>query len=142
MALKTQLIEHENKYETKVLKLGPEDPHFTFANMCCDVAIARSYGTTRLLTAERDEEEQEENVMPKAPNPYTQQIVEQVPQITQSKQQLLSPDVCGVCCNYDRKDHSHGYCRGFKWDGNVVGSKDVACDEFDLAMGEFEEANA
>jgi len=135
VALKTSLIEDQNKYETKVIKLGPEDPHFAFANMCCDVAIARAYGTTRLLTDEQEQEDQQTK-QAKPANPIMEQLTQRVPQIAQPAR----TETCGACVNYDsRADGISGKCQGFKWSGNTVQKGYIGCDEFDTRIGDYGE---
>lgn len=41
--------EDELKYRGVVKKIGPDDPHFAFANMFADIAWARDYGTQQIL---------------------------------------------------------------------------------------------
>lgn len=50
-ALVVEWKEDERKARLKVLKVGI-DPHFSFANMLCDVAWARAYGTSTVILPE------------------------------------------------------------------------------------------
>lgn len=47
-ALVVELKDDERKARAKVLKVGI-DPHYSFANMLCDVAWARAYGTSTMI---------------------------------------------------------------------------------------------
>ena len=40
--------EGERKYRRKVIKVGI-DPHFSYANMLCDVAYSRAHGTATFI---------------------------------------------------------------------------------------------
>jgi hypothetical protein len=41
--------ENERRFRRRVQKIGGEDPHFAYANMLCDVAWIRRYGTEQML---------------------------------------------------------------------------------------------
>lgn len=101
---KTALIaekdDETNKYRRSVKKVGI-DPHFSYANMLCDVAWARSHGTSSfILPAERSplgsRNQIVEDAMPGALHGALQQI-------------LYTPkgDVCGRCVSFDKEV---GFC--------------------------------
>lgn len=52
-ALVVDIKDDERKAKPKVLKVGI-DPHYAFANMLCDVAWARSYGTSTMILPTQD----------------------------------------------------------------------------------------
>lgn len=70
-ALVAEKDEETNKYRRVVKKVGI-DPHFSYANMLCDVAWARSHGTTTFMIPEddamSDQRETVEKAMPGLPS--------------------------------------------------------------------------
>lgn len=84
--------EHTNQYRRVVKKIGI-DPHFSYANMLCDVAWSRAHGTTTFIMADSK---------PAANDPSPNRVhvpglagaaIEQINQ--------LQTDVCGRCVNRD-----------------------------------------
>lgn len=99
----------------KVLKVGI-DPHYSFANMLCDVAWARAHGTTSFILPEA----------PKMPNNIS--VVEKISEIVKiplATLPALSGDVCGKCSAFDPET---GWCneRHFKTRADAP-----ACDFYD-----------
>lgn len=118
---KTALVVEDDpdtrKPTARVQKVGI-DPHYAFANMLCDVAWARSHGTTAFI-------------LPDAPkdNGVQQVLHADLPGVPEQVVRLVSDapaagDVCGRCASYDAR---RGMCaeRGF-----LVGAADPACDLF------------
>ena len=79
VALRSIRDDKQNKFQNLVEKVGSEDPHFTYANMCCDVAIARAYGTTRILTSEIGREMDKKEAQEATQDVYLKQIREAIP---------------------------------------------------------------
>lgn len=114
-ALVAEKDEETNKYKRSVKKIGI-DPHFSYANMLCDVAWARAHGTsTFILPQEKpvsEKQKQIEEAMPGLPTGVLA-MVEDLPE-----------GVCGRCSAYDAEN---GSCmeRNF-----MVGAKDPGCAIF------------
>jgi len=70
--------EDERRQRRRVKKVGI-DPHFAFANMLCDVAWTRAYGTTRILFGSAVDENEDSG--PVERSPISQQIAELYPQL-------------------------------------------------------------
>jgi len=125
--------EKEEKRTNRVEKIGSEDPHFAYANMCCDVAIARAYGTTRLLTSEMDHEA-------KAETEAAKDLRENNPEMVQIRAVLPSAgrivrETCGACCNFKPDDPddptcANGRCQGMTWNNQKIMAVDPKCEEF------------
>lgn len=117
---KTALIaekdEETNKYSRVVKKVGI-DPHFSYANMLCDVAWARSHGTSSFILPDAPEATQVQKNLEKSMPGLSPQIIGMV-------QEPLVGVVCGLCTSYDA---DAGRCteRGF----NVL-PKDAGCPIF------------
>ena len=77
-----------------VAKLGV-DPHFSYANMLCDVAWARSHGTSTFWFPEKSEQEK---VMDKV----QKNMPGLPPNIVQQMERPPAGDVCGVCEAFDK----------------------------------------
>lgn len=128
IALKTEKEENETKYTTSVEKIGPEDPHFAFANMCCDVAIARAYGTTRLITQEIEDEEQVEGPQTLKPTgAFMEQIRKTFPMVGQTKK-----ETCGACANFRpyADNPIKGRCHGDIYRNVETLASNVLCDDY------------
>ena len=134
IALKSEQDEKENRFTNKVEKIGSEDPHFAYANMCCDVAIARAYGTTRLITEEIQEEESlPKEARRKANITYLDQIKQRFPTFGQ-----VVKETCGGCMNFksDLTDPTKGKCHGDMWHNHTVKQNAPKCGEFSSVDGE------
>jgi hypothetical protein len=90
----------------KVQKVGI-DPHFSYANMLCDVAWARNHGTTTFFLPQGDKEmsETQKKVIDAMPGLN--------PQVVKMVEDLVPGEVCGRCIGFDK---STGMCteRGLK----------------------------
>lgn len=125
--------EKEEKRTNRVEKIGSEDPHFSYANMCCDVAIARAYGTTRLLTSEIEHEQAaiaERQKEARANNPEMSQIRERIPSVG-----LIVKETCGACFNFkpddeDDDENVNGRCGGIEWNRQRIMKADPKCQEY------------
>lgn len=120
---KTALVVEDDdetrKPKGRVQKVGI-DPHYAFANMLCDVAWARAYGTTSFI-------------FPEAPKdaPVQAAIRETLPGVPASVLHLVEDraqgDVCGRCEAFDART---GFCRERRF---TVRASDPACELFFLA---------
>lgn len=118
---KTALIaekdDETNKYRRSVKKVGI-DPHFSYANMLCDVAWARSHGTTSFIIPDASGSTNH-TIKPEdigmAPLASAVQAL---------RDEVLTGSVCGRCASFDPVD---GMCmeRWFK-----VRETDVGCAMF------------
>lgn len=90
-ALVAEKDEETNKYKRSVKKVGI-DPHFSYANMLCDVAYARAHGTsTFILPAGPDKGQKLE--------PEKVDVGNLVPRVAELMQELTG-EVCGRCSAY------------------------------------------
>ncbi|BCP56289.1 hypothetical protein K32_49060 [Kaistia sp. 32K] len=89
-ALVAEKDEETNQYTRRVKKIGI-DPHFSYANMLCDVAWARAHGTSTFI-------------LPQSEQPRTSEMGGAVVprQLAEVREQLESVqgDVCGRCISY------------------------------------------
>lgn len=93
-ALVVEQKEDERKHRAKVVKIGI-DPHFSYANMLCDVAWARAHGTSTFLLPDVGTTKPKQLLDPQAieaPAPL-QAYVEQL--------EIVRGDVCGRCVSFD-----------------------------------------
>ncbi|MBI1207413.1 MAG: hypothetical protein GC191_09000 [Azospirillum sp.] len=112
-ALVVEKDEEQKKFRRKVVKVAI-DPHYSYANMLCDVAWARNHGTsTFVMPEERAMTTQAEKLKDSAPGlpGHVLRLVNDAPEGT-----------CGRCSSFDG-----GACRarGFR-----VGARDPACVVF------------
>jgi hypothetical protein len=125
-ALVVEQDEETRKPKLKVMKVGI-DPHFSYANMLCDVAWARSHGTSTFI-------------LPQAENPVSTDKTEARAALEQQTQnlpptikQMLSAldlpagDVCGRCGHYQDKNQPQAQCG---WRGFQVRAADRGCAYF------------
>lgn len=116
-ALVAEKDEETNKFRRVVKKVGI-DPHFSYANMLCDVAWSRMHGTSKFFIPEANVPSNQ----PLKPEDITAAPVTQV--IHDMRDAALAVGTCGACSNFDDTD---GMCmaRWFK-----VKPGDVACDAY------------
>jgi hypothetical protein len=115
-ALVSEKDDETNAYKRVVKKVGI-DPHFSYANMLCDVAWSRSHGTTSFILAD--------TAATGAPMIKPEDIgAAPVINAVHELRQELSGDRCGGCANFDETD---GMCleRWFK-----VRAEDLGCPMF------------
>jgi hypothetical protein len=114
-ALVAEKDDETNQYKRKVKKVGI-DPHFSYANMLCDVAWSRAHGTSTFIIPDVSGTGQP---MIRPEDIAARPVIEIVDQL---RQQAHTGDVCGNCTSYDESD---GMCleRWFK-----VKPADPACD--------------
>lgn len=118
-ALVTVKDEEEKKYTRKVVKVGI-DPHTSYANMLCDVAWARAYGTSQFILPKAEKPEGTEKLqaavearMPGLPK----QVVELVEAIPKG-------EICGRCTAFNQKT---GMCNERQL---IVSARDPGCPLF------------
>lgn len=116
-ALVAEKDDETNEYKRSVKKVGI-DPHFSYANMLCDVAWARAHGTSTFILPDAggDVDEKQEAVKAALPG---------LPQHVVNMVQSVRPGTCGACAAFDQET---GACeaRGFR-----VSPSDPACDFFE-----------
>lgn len=118
-ALVTEKDPEQKKFRRKVVKVGI-DPHYSYANMLCDVAWARSHGTSSFIIPQSPEAIMAENIKKTA-----EQGMPGLPENVVDMIQLPEGDVCGRCEGYDH-DKGH-YCKERKFNVRPV---DPACFVF------------
>jgi len=106
------------EFRTRVVKVGI-DPHFSYANMLCDVAWARAWGTTSLTIPQAGSTVEERRV---------QSIEKNMPGLPIPVLQMLDPlprgEVCGACYSFDANGSR---CRDRDL---LVGANDQGCHLF------------
>lgn len=105
-ALVVEKDEEQKKYTTKVVKVGI-DPHFSYANMLCDVAWARAHGTATF-------------VLPK--------VQEKDPRVEVAEKMNLHglPNhVAGMMMDVPTAGEVCGRCEGFKKDTSMCSPRDI-----------------
>ncbi len=114
-ALIAEKDEEEKKFKRRVVKVGI-DPHTSYANMLCDVAWARAYGTNMFILPEPD----------KPKDTSVQVVLERyTPALSNAIQEVISVsgDVCGRCISFE-----NGRCS--ERDGLRVREADHGCPMF------------
>lgn len=93
-------VSHTNQYKRTVKKIGI-DPHFSYANMLCDVAWSRAHGTSTFLLPDIEPTKIERlSPLDIGVDPTLVSFVEEV------QTAHLRGDVCGRCINYDPESRS------------------------------------
>lgn len=115
-ALVSEKDDETNQYKRVVKKVGI-DPHFSYANMLCDVAWARSHGTATFIIPDT----MHQRVKPIEPSDIT---VKPVIEVVNNLREELNGDVCGRCISFN-KDSSLCEYRNL-----IVRPNDVGCSEF------------
>jgi len=94
-ALVVERDEEQKKFRRKVVKVGI-DPHFSYANMLCDVAWARAHGTTQFILPVGDKVDDEKM--------STETVEEAMPGLPKDVVSAISQrerNTCGSCESYD-----------------------------------------
>lgn len=105
-----------NKYKRRVRKVGI-DPHFSYANMLCDVAWARAHGTSTFIFPEGDK--------PVSQQPKDSPASKVLPARVVALMQPLPPgECCGKCVSFD-EETSECMERSF-----IVKREDPGCPVF------------
>jgi len=116
-ALVAEKDEETNKFRRSVKKVGI-DPHFSYANMLCDVAWARSHGTATFIIPQGGSVHQEARTKAEAMNMHG------LPTAVASMLEALPDGVCGRCTSYDPEA---GMCGERQL---LVAARDVACEMY------------
>lgn len=118
-ALVAEKDEEERKYNRRVVKVGI-DPHTSYANMLCDVAWSRAYGTSQFILPSSEKPDdtvklqaQVEKRMPGLPKP----VVEMIEEVQKGM-------VCGRCSAFNS---SSGQCTERLL---IVSARDPGCPLF------------
>ncbi len=113
-ALVAEKDDETNQYKRSVKKVGI-DPHFSYANMLCDVAWSRSHGTATFIIPPGGSVQQELKTKAESMNMHG------LPTAVAGMMESLPAGVCGRCTAFDPDT---GMCadRGLQ-----VGVKDTAC---------------
>lgn len=120
-ALVAEKDDETNKYRRSVKKVGI-DPHFSYANMLCDVAWARSHGTATFIIPEGPEID----ALNKRDELLRQSPVELPNAVVEMLSHQAPADTCGRCSGYEAgMCMTHGY---------RVKEDAVVCDFFDPAF--------
>lgn len=119
-ALVAEKDEETNQYKRSVKKIGI-DPHYSYANMLCDVAWARAHGTATFIIPDQPvshDQKREKAVQMNAPGLPTDVVAMMTERPT--------GEVCGRCDSYPWSEtpEPRGLCKA----RNIfVLAKDVAC---------------
>jgi hypothetical protein len=113
-ALVAEKDEETNQYKRSVKKVGI-DPHFSYANMLCDVAWSRSHGTATFIIPEGGSHVADMRNKAESMNMHG------LPTNVTSMLEELPPGVCGRCSAFDSET---GMCADRRL---VVGPKDPQC---------------
>jgi hypothetical protein len=93
-ALVAEKDEEERKFKRRVVKVGI-DPHTSYANMLCDVAWARAYGTNTFILPV--EEKPKETSVQKALEAYTPVVGA----LMEDARLVMRDGTCGKCTAYE-----------------------------------------
>ena len=113
-ALVAEKDEETNQFRRRVVKVGI-DPHFSYANMLCDVAWARSHGTATFIIPEGGNVQQELRSKAESMNMHG------LPTAVANMMEELPSGVCGRCSAFNLET---GMCEDRQLQ---VAPKDVAC---------------
>ncbi|WOL24345.1 terminase large subunit [Yersinia phage fHe-Yen8-01] len=117
-ALVAEKDDETNQYKRSVKKIGI-DPHFSYANMLCDVAWSRAHGTSTFIMPDI-EPAKIERLSPAdiGVDPNLVHIINEVQAVQ------YRGDVCGRCINFDRETNT---CAEIMMQ---VKAKDIGCSVF------------
>ena len=118
-ALVAEKDEETNQYKRSVKKIGI-DPHFSYANLLCDVAWARSHGTSTFILPDAQPNVKIERLSPLDIG-VDAKLVSYVEEVTSVQ---YRGDVCGRCVNYDPETRS---CFEINM---LVKPEDIGCSGF------------
>lgn len=109
----------QKKLRRRVVKVGI-DPHTSYANMLCDVAWARAYGTGTMLLPDTGGDELKTDRAKKAA-----EAMPGLPKEVLAMMDELPPGVCGRCTSYP--EEGEGSLRECSSRGCLVEPRDAAC---------------
>lgn len=117
-ALIAEKDEEEKKFKRRVVKVGI-DPHTSYANMLCDVAWARAFGTSTFILPDVGAPERQ---------PLSPEAIHMPEEMKAVMEEIIAVryagDVCGRCINFN---HETNMCREI---GMYVKPKDPGCAGF------------
>lgn len=118
-ALVAEKDEETNAYKRSVKKVGI-DPHFSYANMLCDVAYSRAHGTSTFILPQVQKPQE----LP-GPTEVVERVAEMVNVPLAALQGVPTGEVCGRCSHFDGEN---SVCRerGFRVRVNAP-----ACEIYD-----------
>lgn len=113
-ALVAEKDDETNQYKRKVVKIGI-DPHFSYANLLCDVAWSRAYGTSTFIMPEIDKPKSDVDII---------ETIEEIVKTPLASLPVIMGDTCGGCFAYSEDT---GMCseRFFH-----VNANDPGCDMY------------
>lgn len=116
-ALVAEKDDEERKYRRRVVKVGI-DPHTSYANMLCDVAWARAYGTSQFIlpTDSKEAPPMQAKVRDAMPG-LPKQVVEMIQEVDRS-------ETCGNCTAFNSET---GQCHERQL---IVARRDPGCPLF------------
>lgn len=117
-ALVAEKDDETNQFRRSVKKIGI-DPHFSYANMLCDVAWSRAHGTATFIFPEGKPSEQE-----KADLAAKRDMPGLPTNVVTMMEVLPAGEVCGKCVSFDKDS---GVCLERRM---VVKAKDPGCPLF------------
>lgn len=117
-ALVAERDDETNQYKRSVKKVGI-DPHFSYANMLCDVAWARAHGTSTFILPDAGRNAHGQNRLDPAAIGVPAQLADLIEQVEVSRE-----EVCARCDSYDE---ATGMCGET---GYRVNSADPGCWAF------------
>jgi hypothetical protein len=124
-ALVVEDDEQTRKKRAKVIKIGM-DPHFSYANMLCDVAWARNHGTGSFIMPDQTKDTVE--------TPLAQKVEKNMPGLPKHILAMIdqtAPGTCGRCSAYDKDRGSYCSMRAL-----IVQARDPGCIIYDQAPQE------
>lgn len=107
-ALVAEKDPEQKKYRRKVVKVGI-DPHTSYANMLCDVAWAKSHGTSVMMLPDAVKP----GSAPGVPSGAAEKLAAKLPGIDPGVLAMvedLPEGVCGRCASYEAIDENKGTC--------------------------------
>lgn len=117
-----RMNEGERKYRRKVVKVGI-DPHFSYANMLCDIAFSRAHGTATFILPEAGNVNEDRRLAAVAAN------MPGLPSnVMGMMESLPTGQVCGRCIECPMEAHgppARFFCNARQFE---TGSADPGCD--------------
>lgn len=116
-ALVAEKDEETNQYRRTVKKIGI-DPHFSYANMLCDVAYSRAHGTSTFIMPDNP-------AMAGPETPTAQRVAAAMPGLPKGVVSMIDDQPAGTC----------GRCSAFPAAAREAGQPRALCEMRDLMVG-------